>query len=46
MRDADLAMYTAKKAGGGRVVVADPDLGHLTLSSDGALERDLDGRTR
>lgn len=46
LRAADLAMYVAKNAGGDRVVVADPALGHLTLGVDGTLERDPDTKER
>jgi diguanylate cyclase (GGDEF)-like protein len=46
LREADLAMYAAKNVGGGRVVISDPDHGHLTLTESGALHRDPDHQIR
>ncbi len=46
LRDADLAMYSAKNVGGGRVVISDPTHGHLTLSEAGTLHRDPDHQVR
>ena len=46
VREADLAMYSAKAAGGNRVVVVDDVGDHLTMASDGRLEADPDLTTR
>ncbi len=46
LREADLAMYAAKNVGGGRVVISDPEHGHLTLTESGALHRDPDSQIR
>jgi diguanylate cyclase (GGDEF)-like protein len=40
LREADMAMYSAKGAGGNRVVVADRIGDHFTLAADGHLEPD------
>jgi diguanylate cyclase (GGDEF)-like protein len=46
VREADMAMYTAKAAGGNRVVVVDQVGEHFTLSRKGVLEADPDSMTR
>jgi diguanylate cyclase (GGDEF)-like protein len=46
LREADMAMYTAKNAGGNRVVVADRIGDHLTLAPDGHLEPDPEAAAR
>lgn len=46
LREADMAMYSAKRAGGARVVVIDGVGDHLTLSASGRLEANPDDAVR